>query len=149
MTRLSYRFWTLSFLVVLSPLVFASLAPVVAPETSLAEGAEALFSPICHQRRARTLWIAGHPMALCNRCSGILWGLWLAGVMAALGLRVPPNRLWMAVLPALLLVLHVGLGSLWSAVDVAGLRVVTGLALGIGAMLSFLSSVASSETVRA
>ncbi len=36
-----------------------------------------LFSPICHQLPARSFIFAGHPMAVCHRCTGIYTGLFL------------------------------------------------------------------------
>jgi uncharacterized membrane protein len=36
------------------------------------------FSPVCHQIPERSFYLWGHPLAVCQRCSGIYFGLLLA-----------------------------------------------------------------------
>ena len=66
----------------------------------VAAAVRTLFSLICHQDPARSFLIAGQPMALCSRCSGIYAGF-LAGCLALLVARLagrggrlssPPSR---------------------------------------------------------
>jgi len=39
------------------------------------------FAPICHQLPARSFFVAGHPMAVCHRCTGIYAGLFLSSLI--------------------------------------------------------------------
>ena len=91
------------------------------------------FAPLCHQRPERSIWIFGHPLAVCARCTGIYLG-------AYLGLMVYPFRRGFGVLrlPRLSVLAAVsvplaadaaghGLG-LWDSP--AGLRLATGLLWG-------------------
>jgi uncharacterized membrane protein len=81
----------------------------------------AMFSVVCHQQPERTLWMAGAPLAVCARCTGIYAG-------ALLGMLVrPPVSVRVAVA---LLALDwaseaLGLRPAW-----AGLRLATGLLAG-------------------
>ena len=80
------------------------------------------FSMICHQDPARSWRVAGESFAVCIRCCSIYFGFF-AGLIAGL----PPNARWLKMAIAanaaeFLLALIV--------VDSAGLRILSGLALG-------------------
>jgi uncharacterized membrane protein len=51
-----------------------------------------LFSPLCHQIPERSFHICGYPLAVCHRCSGIYFGLFL-------GLLLPLKRLFQICYP--------------------------------------------------
>ncbi len=53
-----------------------------------------LFAIVCHQQPERSLWLAGSPLAVCARCSGIYFGA-LLGLL----LQLPARR--RLLLPAL------------------------------------------------
>jgi uncharacterized membrane protein len=54
------------------------------------------FSRICHQVPARCLLIAGHPLAVCHRCSGIYFGLFAGSLITIRSLhRLPQGRHWL------------------------------------------------------
>ena len=61
----------------------------------------AAYSKVCHQLPERSLWIQGHPMAVCARCLGIYLG-YFAGLLVyplihnRLELRLPSPR-WLIV----------------------------------------------------
>jgi len=38
------------------------------------------FSPVCHQDPGRSFELLGHQLAVCHRCSGIYFGLFLASL---------------------------------------------------------------------
>ena len=59
------------------------------------------YAPACHQMAGRSVTLAGRPLAVCARCSGLyaggLLGLFLA-VGAGWGVRRPaPARWWLAI----------------------------------------------------
>ncbi len=44
---------------------------------AFAAGIYLLFAPVCHQGSARSFFIAGHVLAVCQRCTGIYLGLFI------------------------------------------------------------------------
>jgi len=82
------------------------LAGIAAPWLELGAGGPGFISalaylagrPICHQLAERSFCLAGVPLALCARCSGLVFGLWLgwfmAGIQRGSGALLPANRLW-------------------------------------------------------
>jgi uncharacterized membrane protein len=65
-------------IVALSPLLATLGKRVVSP--GVGELIYAIFSPVCHNRQARTLELMGVLMPLCSRCFGIFIGFGTAGV---------------------------------------------------------------------
>ena len=70
-----------------SAIVFLWLAMIVAAPSLLANGLNAasapvytFFSYVCHQIPERSLYIAGHQLAVCSRCFGVYAGL-LFGIL--------------------------------------------------------------------
>ena len=90
------------------------------------------YAPLCHQLARRSLELAGHPLAVCARCTGLYLGgllglLWAVG--AGWGVRVPgPQRAWLvvALLPTALDFVVKGLGN----VPRLGVALPAGIALG-------------------
>jgi len=75
----------------------------------------ALYAPLCHQRPARCLTVAGEPMALCSRCAGLyaggIAGLIAGAAAAAWRRRVRPAVFFVAVAPTALQWLSVRFGA--------------------------------------
>lgn len=97
--------WAVWACVVACTLLWAGLilgAPVAA-----AGGHETLafiiyhaLGAVCHQMPERAFWIAGHPLGVCARCSGIYAGFTLAALLYPLfARRLPaggtPRRRWL------------------------------------------------------
>jgi uncharacterized membrane protein len=87
----------------------AFLAGVVAPAAMEAAGhpagtaLRAAYHPLCHQLPARSVALAGHPLAVCSRCAGLYLGGALALLLAAFSgvvFRVPPGIRWLALAAA-------------------------------------------------
>ena len=55
-------------------------APVLAARRHAASAGMiyVVFSTICHQIRSRSFFLLGHPLAVCQRCSGIYFGILLS-----------------------------------------------------------------------
>jgi uncharacterized membrane protein len=59
------------------------LAGIAAAPLLLARGSKisillyGLFSPLCHQKPERCFFLAGFPLAVCARCTGVYAGAWL------------------------------------------------------------------------
>lgn len=106
----------------------------------------ALFAPVCHQNPARSFTIFGHSWAVCQRCSGIYLGLFLAswvpfemnGILDSISRR----RIWVLCGTApLILDVFLQSAGLWTNTPVS--RFITGLLFGI--MLSSLAVPALAE----
>jgi len=56
------------------------------------------FSGICHQIPERSFFLNGHPLAVCHRCSGIYFGLFLGSLISGKAfprfLSIPRRRWW-------------------------------------------------------
>lgn len=65
----------------LCAVIFA--APVLAAHSfhRLSAVAYILFSSVCHQIPERSFILAGHPLAVCQRCSGIYIGLFIGSLV--------------------------------------------------------------------
>jgi len=90
------------------------------------------YGPLCHQLAGRSVELAGEPLAVCARCTGLYFGglLGLVGaVLAGWGVRSPgPRRIWLlwALLPTALDAVLKILGN----VPRMGVALPAGLALG-------------------
>ncbi|MBA2356629.1 MAG: DUF2085 domain-containing protein, partial [Acidobacteria bacterium] len=51
-----------------------------APRRTVAVLIYVVAAPICHQRADRSFWLAGQPLPVCGRCTG----LYLSGALGAL-----------------------------------------------------------------
>ena len=91
------------------------------------------FSYLCHQIPERSLFIAGHPLAVCSRCSGIYAGfataLLLYPLLRSLRQTESPHRKWLLI-AALPLAVDFSLGffGIWQNVHLS--RFATGALLG-------------------
>ncbi len=109
----------------------------------------AIFSLTCHQDAARSFTLLGHPWAVCQRCSGIYFGLFLFSPLPLQWnavVRVPRyRRAWvMAATTPLLLDVLLPLAGLW--INTPASRLVTGVIFGC--MLSSLLAPALTEFMR-
>lgn len=117
---------------------------VCAPLTA-AGGHEALafviyqgLKGICHQMPERAFWIAGHPLAVCARCSGIYAGFTLATLLyplvrplfaRRLAARETPRRVWLILaLAPTTIDFTLGITGLWANTHLS--RSLTGAWLG-------------------
>lgn len=129
--------WTVALAAVVTLAALAVAPPLLGPEAGAAT--RHAFAGVCHQIPERSFHLAGGPVALCHRCSGVLAGL-LLGVMVAPGLggtllagiRSRGQGAWL-VAAALPTALDWALGALgwWS--NTPGSRAVTGAVFGIAA----------------
>jgi uncharacterized membrane protein len=104
-----------------------------------------LFSPVCHQMPQRSFALQGMPWAVCHRCVGIYFGLFVASLL--------PSRLWIsslsterrrkwalvATVPLLMDVIVPYMG-LWTNTEKS--RLMTGLIFGIMLMTFLLPGAA-------
>lgn len=101
-TLLGTSIWCLA--IVLAPVCIT----LPAPFSSGGEAVYAVFQPICHQIPERSLAVAGHPLAVCSRCSAIYFAFLVATLLYPLvrDVRRPviPPR-WILVLALLPMVL--------------------------------------------
>jgi uncharacterized membrane protein len=131
-----------SFILVLTAAWCGSilLAPLLAEQASpLSRGIYTFFHRICHQFDERSLHLAGHPLAVCSRCTAIYFAF-LAGVILYPFVRTkvsgPARRLlFAACVPMILDVAAVILGVYEPS---NGLRVATGAVFGLLAALIVL-----------
>jgi len=90
------------------------------------------FSRLCHQDPSRSLFIFGHPLAVCARCSMIYFGF-LTGMIIA-GFWYPEHmnfRLWFSVI-VFPMVLDVVLDLIGLHRTTMMTRVITGVIFGVG-----------------
>lgn len=91
----------------------------------------------CHRRLDRTIHIRGKAMPLCARCSAILVGYWFTPIAVGLSMTAP---IWLCLAICLPMVID-GYTQLWNWRNSNNfLRVMTGLAFGIGQSL-FISTI--------
>src|SRR5437867_264754 len=127
------------------------IAPLLAYRSHLLGAAIVymIFSPVCHQIHERSFSLFGYPWAVCHRCSGIYFGMFLA-----LLLRLDPPRIlkdlhlqkfWVigATLPLALDVL-LPFAGIWNSTPFS--RLLTGLIFG--QMASSLLAPAISDFLR-
>jgi len=123
-------------------LVAAPLAVSAGPPASLAgEAIYRFFHPVCHQIGERSLQLAGHPLAVCARCSAI-YVAFLLGVLVFPLVRSPYaytglSRGWIAAaLVPMLADVAANLAG-WHGAGV-GTRLLTGGVFGFAAAFAVL-----------
>ena len=100
---------------VLSGLCLVFVSIIVTAPFALAGGHAALaatiyrgFGRVCHQLPDRSYFIAGHPLAVCARCTGIYFGFTAATVtyplFTSLRQTYTPARKWLLIAAALLFI---------------------------------------------
>lgn len=120
--------------------VLALVALILAAPLMLAHGHELAgqavyqaFSRACHQLPERSFYLAGHPLAVCARCTGLYAGL-AAGVLffplvRPLRSALTPARLWLLAAAApTFLDFSLGFFGIWQNTHLS--RFVTGALLG-------------------
>ncbi|MDT7603286.1 MAG: hypothetical protein QOF61_1283 [Acidobacteriota bacterium] len=95
--------WLLSSTVALLFVALLFAAPVL-ESSGHAAGAWVIyhsFAPLCHQIAERSFYVAGHPLAVCARCTGVYAGfaacLWLYPLVRPLRRTDAPRRAWLLV----------------------------------------------------
>jgi uncharacterized membrane protein len=90
---------------------------------------------VCHQMPERAFWIAGHPLAVCARCTGIYAGFTLAALLYPLFARRlfktggTPRREWLLLaLAPTAIDFTLGITGLWANTHLS--RALTGAWLG-------------------
>ncbi|HLE61486.1 MAG TPA: DUF2085 domain-containing protein [Pyrinomonadaceae bacterium] len=93
----------------------------------------ASFSKVCHQLSERSFYIAGHPFAVCSRCTGLYAGFAVAllfyPLMTSLKRTYAPLRKWLF-LAAVPMAIDVGLHALGIWQNTHSSRFFTGALLG-------------------
>ncbi len=91
------------------------------------------FSPLCHQLTERSFHLAGHPFAVCTRCTGIYAGVALATLLyplvRSLNRTDTPRRIWL-LLAAVPITIDWALGFLGIWANTHYSRLFTGAVLG-------------------
>jgi uncharacterized membrane protein len=118
---------------------FALCAIIFAPPLLASSGGPAaaaiiyfLFSPVCHQMPERSFALLGIPLAVCHRCCGIYFGLFLGSLMKDSWMHRSPMTRRRCVLAAtipLALDALLPYTELWANTDLS--RLITGLWFGI------------------
>jgi uncharacterized membrane protein len=91
------------------------------------------FSHVCHQLPERSFFLAGHPLAVCSRCTGLYMGFalttFLYPFIGRLESTETPERKWLFV-AATPLAIDVALNFLGLWMNTHGSRFATGAVLG-------------------
>lgn len=77
--RQAWKVWAISLLVVFGWVLLILLAPISKANgfESLSAGVYKAFGFICHQMDWRSFHLGDHPFAVCTRCFGVYFGLFL------------------------------------------------------------------------
>lgn len=105
-----------------------------------------LFSPICHQLPERSFHFCGYPLAVCHRCAGIYFGLFLGMLLPirkSMQFRFPLSRRLFVLCICMPMLLDVSLSSLGIWASTPLIRFATGLIFG--SLGVFLLALAFSE----
>jgi uncharacterized membrane protein len=114
------------------------LAPLLGgPADPISRGIYAFFHLICHQIDDRSLHLAGHPLAVCSRCSAIYFAF-LAGVILFPFVRLSGSTRRLLILAAVPMVVDVAVGMLGLYEPSNVLRVASGAVFGVLAALIIL-----------
>jgi uncharacterized membrane protein len=126
-------------LILLAPLLVSFEGPLRA----VGNGLYFFFGQICHQLDDRSLHLAGHPLAVCSRCSGIYFGFLLGMIFYPLVLGyIPPVISARSILIAGFapMLLDVAAGGLGIYEPANFLRVATGGWFGMASSMVVLPS---------
>ena len=124
------------------PLYSASNAPILAAHQHFAAATVtySLFSRICHQMPERCFVIAGYPLAVCQRCLGIYFGLAFGSLITRLPGIFRKHRVWIAAATIPMLV-DVALPLIGTANNTPPSRFGTGLLFGLMLATLFMQGV--------
>lgn len=134
----SYFVWATAAALVLGSVSLVVIAPAARAggHTLSAFFLYEMFGRVCHQLRERSFYLAGHPLAVCARCTGIYFGF-AAGVLLyplvrSLNRTDFPARRWLllAAAPAAL-DFALGLSGVWENTHLS--RALSGGLLGLAA----------------
>ena len=118
--RLAVAIWALTTAIALAVLGLIIAAPLSQSgnHNGFSSTIYRAFSFICHQIPERSFHVAGHPFAVCSRCTGLYAGFALAALIYPLARSLKrsdtPRRIWL-MLAAVPLVIDFALGyfSIW------------------------------------
>ncbi len=118
--RLAVAIWALTTAIALAVLVLIIVAPLSQSgnHAGFSSTIYKAFSFICHQIPERSFHVAGHPFAVCSRCTGLYAGFALAALIYPLARLLKrtdtPRRIWL-ILAAVPLLIDFALGyfSIW------------------------------------
>lgn len=123
--------------------LFWCLGIYLAPFVPHPEFVYSFFSPLCHQFESRSFIVAGHPLAVCGRCTGIYTGFLMGLVICTIHAKIrsavisPVFLLIVSTVPMFVTVL----GEMAHLFPVTTLiRSLTGLWCGIGLALLLYES---------
>ena len=134
----SHRLWVVWFAcVVIASLVIALvfIAPVALANnhSAIALTIYRAFSKVCHQQPERSFFVAGYPLAICARCTGLYAGFTLSIILypliVPLSRTFTPPRKWL-ILAALPLAVDFGVNFLGIWTNTHSSRFLTGFVLG-------------------
>ncbi|HEY0658070.1 MAG TPA: DUF2085 domain-containing protein [Pyrinomonadaceae bacterium] len=136
MRKQAWTVWSVSFLIVFAWVFSILLAPLAASSnfTDISAPIYKFFSYICHQISSRTFHAGGHPFAVCSRCFGVYFGLFLGFITYPLFRRIeeidslPRFWLFLAMIP-IGIDWTLGVFGIWENTHFS--RFITGMILGI------------------
>ena len=110
------------------------LAPALAGAGTVSTLLYEFFQPVCHQSDARSFHLAGHPFAVCMRCSAIyfafLFGVVIYPVVRKIGRPSIPHRRWLVIaLAPMLLDVAAGFFGLHEITPLT--RIISGAVFGL------------------
>ena len=142
--RIAWFAAALTAIFLLSLIITAPLA-VASDHSVLGLAIYQAFSHVCHQIPARSFFVAGHPLAVCSRCTGLYLGFVLAlllyPLIGGLGKTETPERKWLFV-AATPLAFDVAFNSLGVWTNTHGSRFITGALLGAVAVFYVMPGLA-------
>jgi uncharacterized membrane protein len=135
MRRQAFVVWSVSAFLVAVWVFLIVLAPIAEANnlTGASQPIYKFFSFICHQMNERSLHVENHPFAVCSRCFGVYFGLFLGFVIYPLIRKIdeiePLPRFWLflAMIP-IGIDWSLGVFGIWENTHLS--RFVTGMILG-------------------
>lgn len=132
----AWTVWGVSFLVVFVWIFLILLAPLAenADLTGVSHPIYKSFSYVCHQISARSFYVGEHQFAVCSRCFGVYFGLFLGFIGYPLFIRIeqvePLPRIWLflAMIP-IGIDWTLGVFGIWENTHTS--RFITGAILGV------------------
>ena len=134
--RQAFRVWGVTLAIAAVWVGAITLAPIAMENgwVGLSAPLYRFYSFICHQLPERSIFLDGHPLAVCSRCFGVYFGVLLGVVVYPLWRRIeeiePLPRIWL-LLSVVPISIDWGLGitGIWDNTHLS--RFITGLILGL------------------